>query len=602
VPIQKLILKPGINVQRTPLLQEGGWSSANLIRFREGLPEVYGGWVPFVQTPVQGVCRGVHAWTTLAGINSLGAGTNLRLYLMQGGAAYDITPIVQTTMPTDPFTTVAGSRTVTVLDPTLAIVPTVGSFVEVSGATAVGGVTLSGEYTVQNVLSSTSYTLTGGIAAASSATGGGTPSLGYLLPVASPQSQPASGWGVQAWGAGTWGTPRSASTGVVPARTWTIDNWGEQMIACPRGGGIFVWLPSGGAGTRAAPLASAPEACNAIFVSNAAEQIIALGSAPAGGGAFDPMLVSWCDYGDYNTWLADATNAAGNYHLTDGSQLMAGARAGQQNLIWSDTALYSMQFIAGQLIYGFQQLGTGCGLIAPQAAGVAGNIAAWMSGLNFMVYNGTVQVLDCPVRDAVYKNLNLAQAGKIVCGVNTQFSEMRWDYPSLNATENDSYVAWNYEENTWTLGGNGTTGVSIARTAWIDYTVFGNPIAFDANGASWLQESGYSAGGKAMPWFIQSADIDIAQGEQIAFCDWLIPDQIMSGGPIGVSVFASRYPGDAVVGDAGNPFRVTAATEFVTPRLRGRQMAIRFDNSFNAIGVFWRLGALRARLARDGRN
>lgn len=600
--MQKLSLRAGLNTQRTALLNEGGWSLGNLIRFREGMPEVYGGWTTFMQTVVQGVCRGLHAWTTLSGMVTAAAGTHLRLYLIQGSTPFDITPIVQTTTPTSPFTTAAGSQVVTVSDSSLTVIPVVGSFVEISAASAVGGLTLAGEYTVASIINSTSYTCTAASAATSTATGGGTPTIAYLLTAGSPDQTPAAGWSVGSWGAGTWGTARSSSVGIVFPRIWTLDSFGEQLVACPRGGGIYAWLPSGGTSARATPITNAPTQCNAVFVSNAAEQIIALGSTPAGGGTFNPMLVSWCDYGNYNVWLASSSNAAGSFPLTDGSMLMWGGRAVQQSLIWTDTALYGMQFLAGSLIYGFPQLGAECGLIAPGAAVIVGNAAYWMSGLNFMSYNGTVMPLDCPVRDAVYGNINLMQLGKIICSVNVQFTEVRWDYPSANSTENDSFVVLNYLDHTWTLGANGTSGLLIARTAWIDYGVLGNPVAFDATGASWSHESGYSAGGQAMPWYLQSGEIDIANGDEISFVDMLIPDQKLTSGSMAIWVMAHQYPNQPYVVSPDEPFQVTSTTTFLTPRVRGRQIAVRFDNTFNAVGQFWRLGALRIRTAPDGKN
>lgn len=600
--MQKLTLRPGINVQRTPLLNEGGWSSANLVRFREGLPETIGGWTSFSTTIMQGICRGLHPWTTLASVQSLGAGTNLRLYVFQGGQGFDITPLLQTTTPTNPYTTTTGSSIVTVVDVGLTVTLTVGSYVEITGGAAVSGLTLAGEYTVQTIISPTSYTILAVGTAAGNVTGGGTPTLQYLLPVGLSNSTLIGGWGVAGWGTGTWGTPRTGSIAVTFARTWTLDNFGEQLIACPRGSGIYVWLPSGGIGVRAVPITNAPKQCNSVFVSNAAEQIIALGAIPAAGGNFDPMLVAWCDYGNYNVWLASSTNAAGSYPLQDGSQLMWGDRAGQQNLIWSDTALYSMQFIGGTLIYGFTQLGTGCGLIGPAAAAVAGVRAFWMSGLNFMQYNGVVTVLECELRDAVFGNLNTAQVSKVVCSINTQFSEVRWDYPSASATENDSYVIYNYADSNWTIGGNGATGIVISRTAWTDFSVFGFPLAADLSGNIWLHENGYTAAGSALPWFIESGEIDLAQGEQIMFCDQLIPDQVLKSGSVAVSVRAQRYPNDPLTLAFSEPYKIVPTTQYISLRLRGRQLSVRFDNSFLSVGNFWRLGALRARVAPDGRN
>ena len=600
---KKITLRPGINLQRTPLLNEGGWSSMNLMRFREGIAEVLGGWVRFMTTQLQGLCRGLLAWSTLAGVACLAAGTHLRLYLIQLGTTYDITPILQTTTPTNPFTTTALSNSVLVSDPGLTVALTVGSFIEVSGGSAVGGLTLSGEYAVQSTPTTTSYTINAASAASSGATGGGTPTISYLLPAGLADQQASNGWGLDSWGAGTWGTPRSTATGSMLPRTWTMDHFGEQLIANARGAGVFVWLPSGGGSTRAAPITNAPTICNSIFVSNGAEQIIALGTTPAGGGTFNPMLVSWCDSGNYTVWTAAAGNAAGSYPLTDGSAIMWGGKAAQQGLIWTDTALYAMNYVGGVLIYGFVQLGSKCGLISPLAAAIIGNIAMWMSGFNFMWYNGTVSEMDCPIRDIVYKNINQAQLGKVVCSINAQFSEVRWDYPSANSTENDSYVIVNYaaQPMEWSYGNN-SQGIVVARTAWIDFNVLGNPLAADSSGNLWFHESGYSAGGSALPWFIQSGEFDISDGQDIMFCDQIMPDQIVTNGTVAVWVYAQRFPNDPVVYSPDEPYPVMSNTQFIPARARGRQIALRFDNSFLSVGVFWRMGATRLRVAPDGRG
>lgn len=487
--IQKITLRPGIDTQRTPLLNEGGWSSANLIRFREGLPEVMGGWASLGVPSLGSRPNGMHAWTTLAGVKMLAAGSATSganfLNVIYGGSSYAIIHL-----------TIYGS-------------------------------------------------------------------LG----------------------------------------AWTIDNYGEQLIACRRGGQIYVWLPSSGGGTLAVPITNSPTQCNAIFVSNAAEQIIALGYG-SNTQVFNPMVVAWCNNGDYTVWTAAPGNNAGQFPLTDGSQIMWGCRAPQQNLIWTDTALYSMQWVGYPLDYSFNQLGTACGLIGPNAAAPIGNAAFWMSNLNFMWYNGTVQVLDCPIRDVVYKNLNWSAAGTIVCSVNSQFSEVRWDYPSSSSSVPDSYVIYNFVDRTWTYGSNTASGsILVSRLSWIDSSVFGNPIAADANGNIWTHETGYTAGGGAMPWYLQSGFFDISAGQDMMFCDMLMPDAILSsGGSYGLTVASSRYTADTPGTAYGEPFTVTASTEFLPLRLRGRQMSVRFDNSPGSVGAFWRLGALRARIAPDGRN
>lgn len=674
MPYQKLSFKPGIDVNKTQLLNEGGWSFANCVRFREGLPEVLGGWVTLGIPTLVGVPRGTHAWSTLAGIPTLAVGSNVRLYVVQA---------VAITVPVNPFTTVMSSPNVTVNDPGAPSTLAAGDTILVSGATVVGGVTPDGPYTVLQVNSPGNYAIILNSSASSAATGGGTPTIQYAVttnaeyditpivgntaaiapftttlgsnivkvartagpiniapgalvqissgsPVggltlsgvysviavfpafftiqaASAATSSATGGGTPSFGYGISGAVSSGTAlspmGPPQALTWTLDNFGEQLIACPWGNTIFVWLPATEGNVRATPITNAPAEVDAIFVSEGAEQVIALGSVPAAGGVFDPMLVSWCNSGDYTVWLASPANDAGDFHLTDGSQLMWGGRAGQQNLIWSDTALYGMQFIGGQLVYSFTQLGTACGLIGPLAGGIVNGLAAWMSRLNFMVYTGSVQVIDCPVRDLVFKNLNTLQSAKILCAVNSQFTEFRWDYPSSSGSgENDSYVIWNFIDNTWTYGSDAASGITIAGTAWEDVSAFGNPIRFDALGNGWVHENEdiYSAGTAEMPWSIESGYVDIAAGEEMMFVDQVLPDQILTGGTVDVTLSAQRYSADTPQTTSG---AITSATQFVPGmRIRGRQVAVTFANGGGALNQFWRHAATRIRAAPDGRN
>lgn len=589
---QRLVFRPGINTQFTPTLNEGGWSESNLIRFREGVPEVIGGWTPFLSEALEGACRQIHPWTTLDGVQSLGAGTSARLYVCQGGAPYDVTPVASSATLTNPFDTINTDPIVVVNDAAHGQI--VGNYLIISGGSAVGGLTLSGEYQIVAVLNANSYTINAGTPATSSVTGGGgTPTIEYLLMPGSANQTLAAGFGGGLYGAGTYGTPRASSVGIRFPAMWTLDNWGEVLVANLRDGGIYAWLPASGLNVRATLITGAPDVAKAILVSAPAQQLIALGSSPAAGGSQDPMLVSWCNSSDYNTWIAASGNNAGSYRLTDGSQIMNGYRAAQQILIFTDTALFSMQFQAGPFVYGFQQLGTSCGLIAPNAAAVVNGQAFWMSGLNFMQYTGTVSMLDCPVRDVVYGNLNTSQTGKIFAGVNSQFGEVWWFYPSAGSEENDSYVVYNYAERSWYYG-------SIERLCWCDASSLGNPIAVDGSGNVWFQEVAYSANGEAMPFAIQSGYVDIAEGEDFVFLDQVIPDFVLTNGPIALTIYAKRTPNETAV--AIGPFQVNATTPYLSVRLRGRQMAIRIDNSFSAPNAFMRLGAIRTRVAQDGRR
>ena len=637
MPFQRITFSPGVNQQRTPTANKGGWSFCNLIRFREGLPEVKGGWVAFVAAALQGAIRGLHAWATLSGIATLGAGTTERLYVVQGGTAYDVTPAVATNTLTNPFVTTAGSSVITVNDGTAPGGLAPGNFVEISGGTAVAGLTLAGEYIVQSVISPTEYTLTvAPLTANAAATGGGSVTIAYLLAVGSVNTLVGTGWGTGTWGAGTWGTPRTGGTvsaGVAPARVWTIDNWGENMIACARGAGsIYQWVAGSGVTVRAAALTNAPAIANGAIVAAPIEMVVAFGCNPPLGGAQDPMLVAWSDEGNNTVWTPLVTNQAGSFRLNNGSQIMQAIPIQLQILIWTDTALFGMQYIQPPLVWSFNQLGASCGAISPNAACVLGGVALWMSSAEFWMYNGTATIIDCAVRDTVFKGMNQAQQSKICCVTNSEWSEVSWNFPSTNSSENDSYVTINLDEmsrsgplNCWYGGGVAFAGAPFVRTAGIDTNVFGSPIGGDASGNVWSEEQGYTAGGAAMPWFIQSGFVDIADGEDYSFLDLLIPDQILAGGACAYTILSIVDPADAQqiiaiqqpgvpevnVGGAVclqyGPFTVGPNTRFLPNgvqglRARARAVALRIDNSLMVVGNFWRMGAPRARITRDGRN
>lgn len=605
---RSLQFTPGLNAQFTPTLNRAGWSASNLIRWpasNDGLPEVVGGWQYFLSPVVQldGRPSGLHSWATLTATPVLAAGTNERLYVCEGGAPYDITPIVHTSNLSGPFDTMSGSPIVTVADG--GYTPEVGQSFIVSGSTTVGGLTMNGEWVVATVGVGT-FTFDAGTNAGSTVSGGGGASvvIDYLLAPDNADQGSGQGWGVGTWGSGTWGTPRPQTGSIVFPSIWELDNWGEELIGVRRGSTIFDWQPSTGLTTHATPITDAPPAANGTLVAMPEQQIIAWGASvpdPIGmtWGDQDPMLLAWCSYADYNDWFASSANSAGSFRLTQGSQIMTVQRSQGQMLVWTDTSIVSMQFLGGTLIYGFQQLGTGCGLVAPKAAAVVGSKAFWWSVENFFVYNGTVEALPCAIRDLVFKNVNSGQLLKICASVNAQFSEVQWEYPSIDSTENDSYVSFNYVNNTWAYG-TLTDGVAVGRTARIDADVFKYPVATDADGNIWLHELTYTAGGDAMPWLAQSGFADLAEGEQFVFVDQVIPDAVQSGGDIEVMVRGQNYP-TSTVQEIG-PYAAGPDVTFIPTRLRARQIGIEFSNGSGVPGLFWRLGRVRIRAAGDGRS
>lgn len=610
---------PGLNAQFTPTLNRAGWVGAfdgdtpvtNLIRWpasSNGLPEVVGGWTYFFSPVVtlDGVCRGLHSWATLDGVPLLGAGTNERLYVCFSSAPYDITPVAHSSILTNPFATINTSHTVTVTD--AGYTPAVGQIIEISGATATGGLTLNGEFEVLTV-SAPTYTIHSVPPATSSApSGGGTPTIDYLLSPGDVDQGPGLGWGVGRWNRGTWGTARPQGSGTVFPAIWEIDNWGEEMVAVRRGSTIYDWKPGPTLATqllvRATPISGAPPAANGVIVSAPAQQMIAWGISIPDPGAMtwgdqDPMLIGWSDFSDYTQWFAASGNAAGSFRLSQGSIIMQILRSQGQMMVWTDTAAFAMQFLGLPLVYGFQQLGAGCGSVSPKAAVTVGSQAYWWSAENFFSYNGTVEALPCPVRDLVFSNVNIGQISKVCASHNAQFSEVQWEYPSFGSSENDSYVSFNYANNTWAFGSL-SGGVPVGRTARIDTDVFRYPVAADALGNVWLHENGHTAGGTFMPWAAQSGYADMVEGEQFVFVDLMIPDGIQSGGDIGITVASQNYPNDTPMLDG--PQNAGPDVQFLPLRVRSRQMAVSFANTNLIAGLFWRLGRVRVRAASDGRQ
>jgi hypothetical protein len=591
VGLAKITLRPGINKQLTATQNEGGYTDGNWTRFRDGLPQPVGGWAKTVAATFQGMCRGLHAWTTLAGTQTMGLGTHLRLYIFQSAFA-DVTPVRTTIATTNPYSTTSGSPTVTVTATAHGAAP--GDFVELPSSSAVGGLTLVGEYTVVTVPNANTFTITAASNATSTASGGGSVTLTFLISVGLQDCQLGGGWGAGAWGAGTWGTSRAGNGVTQLARVWSLDNWGQDMMAAPRGGGLYGWSAASGPSVRAAALANAPLYNNAILTALPERHLISFGAET--GGTLDPMLVRWSDTENNAVWTATANNAAGSFRLAGGNQIMTGLAGPGEILVWTDTVLYAMRFEGYPYIYGFYQLGANCGLIAPHAAIVLGGVAFWMSPDRFMTYAGQTQPLHCDVWDAIFRDSNPLQTWKIYAFTNASFTEVGWAYCSTNSTEIDSCVVYDMVGNTWWTGSY--AGMPASRTAWEDLGTFANPIAAGTDGHLYSHEFGQSADGAALGDYVQSGFFDIADGEPFSFLDQIIPDFGDQTGSVAVTVSGQYFPNGKVT--TKGPYNVTPSTRYLSPRLRGRQIALRIASV--GIGTFYRLGAVRARITADGRQ
>ena len=695
-----LRLIPGVDVIKTPTLNEAALSSTNLVRFMPdrnnlGLVQKLGGWVAYFNSAYSSTIRALKGWADLNAVNHLAVGCTASLNVLTGNNNQNITPQTYTTNTSPNFSTTSGSTTVTVIDS--GIVASIYDYVDYVTPVSVGGIVLSGPYLIQSA-ASTTYTITAATAATSTVANGGASytfsttsaspvvtavlnnhgysvgsqfyvgvattvgglTLSGLYIVASvvdantftfsaqntasstagPVSinsgnirsqfyiavgpQPTSaGFGVGGFGTGGFGvgTAPTATPGTaITASDWTLDNFGENLIACPAGGPIYFWSPSGSLQNAQILSGQVPLVNDGIFVAMPQRQVIAWGSSftlqP------DPLLIRWSDVADSTVWIGTATNQAGSYRIPTGSKIVTCIQGPQQGLIWTDLDLWSMQYIGAPLVYGFNKIGSNCGAISRKCVGQMGNTIYWMSQKQFFMNAGQgPQPLPCPVWDVIFQNLKsgndangIPYTQHIRCAPNSQFNEIMWFYPSANGNgENDSYVKFNTVLNQWDFG-------SLGRSAWIDQSVLGPPIGAGTDNYLYQHEIGNDAAvgntTTAMPSSMQTGFFSIAEGDQIMFVDQIWPDMkwgTYSGNQnatVYVTLYWTNYPGDATVTTgsySGSPsnsvfsatFPMTQATEYISCRIRARLIAVNISSQ--DVGTFWRLGGIRYRSAPDGK-
>lgn len=509
------------------------------------------------------------------------------------------------------FATLSGTQKVTVTFPNHGLA--VGQTAYFVAATSVGGLTIQGSYLVQVVTDANNFVIylpNLATATASASMNGGNLQLLYYIGIG-PQIV-GSGYGIGGYGSGGYGTGTSApvSPGTpITASDWTLDNFGEGLVACPVGGPIYSWGPESGF-QNAVPLLNAPFANNGIFVMMPEEQILAWGSST--GGVVDPLLLRWCDAGNYADWTASSTNLAGSYRIPTGSKIMGGLQASQQALLWTDIDLWSVQFIGYPDVYGFNKIASGCGLIGRHAAAIMGAGTYWMSQKQFFAYGvgasfgssfgySGISPLQCPVWDAVFQNIDIANFELVRCGVNSQFNEVTWFYPSVSGNgEVDSYVRVSNpgtQQQAWDYG-------LLARSTWIDQSVLGSPIATTPDGYIYQHETTNDAAGSPLLASLTTGYWEIGDSENLFFVDYIVPD--MKWGFFGagqnasvqITFYVVKFPGDTPV--AYGPYTMTSTTEYIPVRFRGRQVAMQISSS--DLGSFWRLGRIRYRFAQDGRQ
>ena len=611
MPLQRLEVKPGVNRENTRYTSEGGWYECDKIRFRQGTPEKIGGWNRISSTTFLGVCRSLWNWVTLGSLSLTGVGTHLKFYIEGGGVYNDITPIRATVTLTNPFTTTTSSpRIVTVVDSNGGFVS--GDFVTFSGGNAVGGVTIVGEFQI-TLKTPTSYTIGIATNATSAQTGGGTVTAAYQINTGESFVVPVTGWGAAAWSAGAWSTGVNTNQLI---RLWSQNNFGEDLIFGPRGGPIYLWDASGGVGARGVALAGSnvPLVQNAMLVSDISRFVFAFGCNPFGSSVKNPMLIRWSDQEDATQWTPAATNQAGSLTLSNGSEIVAAHQARQEVLVWSDAALYSLQYVGAPVVWGAQLVGENTSIISPNAVAYANGAAYWMGQDKFYVYDGTTKPLTCNLRKFIFNDLNPAQYDQILAGTLESYHEIWWFYCSTDSTVIDRYVVYNYLDSIWYYG-------TMGRTAWIDSGLRDFPLAATYENNLVNHEEGVDNNelgeNTAIAAFAETAEFDLDDGHQFSFIWRVLPDITFDGSTIDsptatmtllpMQNSGSGYNSPASVGgtNAGTVTRsavlpIEKFTGQLNTRVRGRQMVMKIEST--AAGVAWQLGTPRLDLRPDGRR
>ena len=711
MPLQKILFKPGVNKENTRYTTEGGWYEADKVRFRQGNPEVIGGWQPFSASTYQGVCRSLWNWTTLGGNNLIGVGTNLKFYINQGGAYNDITPIrASSTINNNPFAAVNGSAIITVTDTAHGAIT--GDFVTFSGAVSLGGnitaTVLNAEYQILNVIDANSYTFTASATANGSDSGGGGGSVvaAYQISVGPAIPVPLVGWGAGAWGSpptvappstvGTWGYGRESTSAL---RLWNQINYGEDLVYGPRTGAIYYWdadngvstrgvllntlggnvtftsasptvvtstilytegaalqfaattsLPTGisaattyyvfevngltfklldaagaavntsstGTGVYVSLIVDVPTVQNNITVSDSSRFVIAFGCNDYGETDLDPMLIRWSAQDDIYNWTPDPTNQAGFIRISHGSEIVATIQTRQEVVMFTDSAIYSLQYLGPPYVWAPQLLGDNISIMSPNSAVIASGVVYWMGVDKFYVYDGRVNTLPCDLRRHVFQDLNQDQSLQVFAGTSEGFNEVWWFYCSANSTTVDKYVIYNYQEKIWYYG-------TMERTAWLDSGLQTVPIAAKYNSTALTgnlinHETGLNddttGTAVAIDAYISSSEFDIGDGHNFGFVWRVLPDLTFGDSTntpaavaprVTMTLYGLANSGSGTTSTAngtvvkGSTYVITEEfTGQIMTRMRGRQMIFKIGS--NQINTQWQLGAPRIDIRPDGRR
>jgi hypothetical protein len=641
MPLTNVRIVPGINKADTPSGAEGQWIGGDFVRFRYGQPEKIGGYTAIGQETISGPTRAQHTWTDLEGRKYAALGTSKALYIYYEDAFYDITPLA-TAITSATFTSSSSSNIVTVNKVGHGL--GVGEYITLSAVTIPGTSSLvAADFTIftfeiLTAPDADSFTIQ------IQTTETGTPMSDTGSATINPYEEVGPtiqtygyGWGTDTWGSDTWGTGSTSSSVILDPGSWSLDNFGQQLIATIKDGKTFVWDPGTTSPlltTRATIMTGAPTATRLTITSDRDRHVVHFGTETIIGDTTsqDPMFIRFSDQEDYEVYQPTSINTAGTFRLDTGNKIVAAISGKDYNLILTDTAAYTMQFVGPPFTFSIRQVGSNCGCIGQHAAVYADGKVFWMgTGGGFFVFDGTVKLLPSLVEDFVFtttgsnEGINYSSNEIIYGSHNSLFNELVWFYPAGTplgspAVQNNRSVVYNYVENNWST-------MTLARSSYADASTYDKPYATEYNitaipsvsnlsgatntfGASvfYEHETGVNevelnGTQNAIPAYIQSGDFDLptgGDGEYLMRISRFLPDFKNLEGNAVVTIFLKDFPINTGASSQLGPFTINANTEKIDTRARGRLANIKIQNT--AINETWRFGTFRVDVNPDGRR
>lgn len=584
--LTKINFAPGVNKNVRQTSAEGYWYDADKVRFIDGMPQRIGAWQQVGSLQVTGMARSMIGWTTLAGFVTVAIGTHSKLYVYQGGALYNITPYRATAALVNAFTTVNLDNTVTVTD--TAHGAAVGDTVNFTAVT-VGGLAMGGDWVITEIVDADNFRFEHTSAATSSTGPTGNTTASYEISPGYATGSYGVGYGAGPYGMGTYGTPRSSSSIILQPRIWSLDLWGEDLVATYNGGAVYRWDASTGTATHAALISAAPSTNNLLAVTQQ-RFLVTYGTYDTVTSAFDPLLIRWSSQEDYDTWTPAETNTSGQYRLNNGTRIVARISARGSYLVLTDTDVWSQQFIdSADVVYSFENVMPNAGAVAPNAIAAHEGVVYWMGNGDFYRFDGTISAIKCPISEHVFDNINRLQKNKSFAFTNKLNDEVWFFYADNTSDEPNKYVIYNVRDGSWTNG-------SMDRTCWVDMVPTQNPMAIDSDGYIYLHEIEDPSAGEDFDAYLDGGYFDLGDGDKFFFVDRVVPDFDL-GDSVTMTLSAKRYFHSTTTTSKG-PYTVEQDTEKFDTRLRGRIMKIRIDSSGK--NATWQLSALRLNVQPDG--